>query len=539
MRKLLSFFFCLMLLLFAFSGCKEKRPKNADKDFYYILSENPSSLDPQTCSDENGLTVLRALFDGLTRMIDGEAAPAAAKDWSENADSTVFTFTLREDRYWRSVTDNDRELPVTADDFVFAFRRAVSPGTKSRNASLFFPIKGAKEVFEGALPDTSLGVEAIGAYTLRITLDTPFPDFPKLLSHPAFSPCCQSFFDSTNGKYGLEPRYLVTNGPFVFESYYAWEPGSYLNLLRNAHYQSGFDVFPASLTFTISGDTSRLTEKLLDGSVCVAELTKREAEEAQALGLRVESLSRSTCGLCFNLRDELMQYPEIRRAFASTVDRQLLLSNLPEKTAPADNLIPADMTFREQSYRKLVGETVLLPFDASAPQAAIARLKSLEHDAMPSVSVLCTDDDETKNLVNQLIISWNREMGNYFNMNPVSEAERSAAVSSGNFQIAFFAVSPPNEKASSLLDVFSSQNPENPTFLNDEHYDALLGRYELSSLLAAEKYLSEQAVFYPICYESGFYAFARGVNGVAVYPYRGGIDFTQAVIDEVTENGSN
>ena len=124
-------------------------------------------------------------------------------------------------------------------------------------------------------------------------------------------------------------------------------------------------------------------------------------------------------------------------------------------------------------------------------------------------------------------------------MNPVSEAERNAAVSSGNFQIAFFAVSPPNEKASSLLDVFSSQNPENPTFLNDEHYDALLGRYELSSLLAAEKYLSEQAVFYPICYESGFYAFARGVNGVAVYPYRGGIDFTQAVIDEVTENGSN
>ena len=286
-----------------------------------MLSENPSSLDPQTCSDENGLTVLRALFDGLTRIVDGEVKPAAAKSWSANADSTVFTFNLREDRYWRSVTDNDLELPVTAEDFVFAFRRAVSPETKSRNASLFFPIRNAREVFEGTLPETSLGVEAAGTYTLLITLDASFPDFPKLLSHPAFSPCCESFFNSTNGKYGLEPRYLVTNGPFVFESYYAWESGEYLNLLRNAHYKSNFDVLPASITFTISGATENLLEKLRQGSVCVAEIQKSELEQAQSLDLRVESLSRSTCGLCFNLRDELMQYPEIRRVFASTVDR--------------------------------------------------------------------------------------------------------------------------------------------------------------------------------------------------------------------------
>lgn len=538
MKKPLILFLCLTLLLFAFSGCKEKRPKNADKDFYYILSENPSSLDPQTCSDENGLTVLRALFDGLTRIVDGEVKPAAAKDWSSNADSTVFTFNLREDRYWRSVTDNDREIPVTAEDFVFAFRRAVSPETKSRNASLFFPIRNAREVFEGTLPETSLGVEAAGTYTLLIKLDASFPDFPKLLSHPAFSPCCESFFNSTNGKYGLEPRYLVTNGPFVFESYYAWEPGEYLNLLRNAHYKSDFDVLPASITFTISGATENLLEKLRQGSVCVAEIQKSELEQAQSLDLRVESLSRSTCGLCFNLRDELMQYPEIRRVFASTVDRRLLSENLPEKTTLADNLIPSDMTFREQSYRSLVGETVLLPFDASAPQAASARLAALEYDLMPSVSVLCADDEETKTLINQLIISWNREIGTYFNMTPMPENELRAAVAAGNYQIAFCAVSPPNEKAASLLDVFSSQNPNNPTFLSDESYDALLGRYELNSLFSAEKYLSEQAVFYPICYESGYYAFAPGVSGIAVYPYRGGIDFTGAVIDEVAEYGS-
>ncbi|MBQ4257428.1 MAG: peptide ABC transporter substrate-binding protein [Clostridia bacterium] len=538
MRKPLSFFLCLLLLLFAFSGCKEKRPKNADKDFYYILTENLSSLDPQTCCDENGLTVLRALFDGLTRMVDGKAVPAGAEEWSSNADSTVFTFTLREDRYWRSVTDNDLEIPVTADDFVFAFRRAVSPETKSRNASLFFPIRNAREVYEGTLPLTSLGVEAAGKYTLLITLDSSFPDFPKLLAHPAFSPCCESFFNSTSGKYGLEPRYLVTNGPFVFESYYAWEPDAYLNLLRNAHYESSFDVFPASITFTIDPSAENLPEKLAESTVCIAEIQKSDLNKAQDLGLRVESLSRSTCGLCFNLQDELMQYPEIRRAFAATVDRKLLSENLPDRATLADNLIPPDMTFREQSYRSLVGERVLIPFDSTAPQAAAGRLSALEYDTMPSVSVFCADDDETKTLVNQLIISWNREMGNYFNMNPLPEKELRTAVAYGNYQVAFFPVSPSNEKAASILDMFSSQNPDNPTFLNNESYDALLGRYELGAMLSAEKYLSEQAVFYPICYESGYYAFAPGVSGITIYPYRGGIDFTQAVIDEVTENGS-
>ena len=128
MAKRLAVVF-LAVLFFVFStGCGKKGASEKEgKTFVYQLTSNPSTLDPQIASGEAAATVITALFEGLARQSeDGSAVPGAAESWTNNADYTEFTFTLREGLVW-----SDGETPVTAADFVFAFRRALDPATGS------------------------------------------------------------------------------------------------------------------------------------------------------------------------------------------------------------------------------------------------------------------------------------------------------------------------------------------------------------------------------------------------------------------------
>ena len=111
MAKRLAVVF-LAVLFFVFStGCGKKGASEKEgKTFVYQLTSNPSTLDPQIASGEAAATVITALFEGLARQSeDGSAVPGAAESWTNNADYTEFTFTLREGLVW-----SDGETPVSA-----------------------------------------------------------------------------------------------------------------------------------------------------------------------------------------------------------------------------------------------------------------------------------------------------------------------------------------------------------------------------------------------------------------------------------------
>ena len=118
------------------------------------------------------------MFMGLaTEAADGSVIPGAAERWQVSDDGTVYTFTLR-DHTWSDGT------PVTADDFVFALRRILDPATAAEYASLLYTIKNAKPLNEGALEGMDqLGVRALDAKTLEVTLESPTPYFIEQLTH--------------------------------------------------------------------------------------------------------------------------------------------------------------------------------------------------------------------------------------------------------------------------------------------------------------------------------------------------------------------
>src|SRR6476469_6093479 len=96
-------------------------------------SGDPETLDPHKTSTSAEANILRDLFEGLV-MQDANAnlIPGVAESWTISPDGTVYTFKLRADAVW---SNGD---PVTADDFVYSFRRMQDPATAAEYASMLY-----------------------------------------------------------------------------------------------------------------------------------------------------------------------------------------------------------------------------------------------------------------------------------------------------------------------------------------------------------------------------------------------------------------
>ena len=137
----------------------------------------PTSLDPQKGTDVQSARIGYDLFEGLlTFGPDGKIIPGVAEKWDISADGLTYTFTLRADAKWSDGT------PVTADDFVFSWRRLVNPATASDYAYFLWPVKNGEAISNGRMAPDTLGATAVNPRTLKVTLERP-----RVISSPPWS----------------------------------------------------------------------------------------------------------------------------------------------------------------------------------------------------------------------------------------------------------------------------------------------------------------------------------------------------------------
>jgi len=190
----------------------------------------PPSLDPGLASDVTSANILFNIMDPLVKLDDDlNPVPAAAESFETSEDGKTVTFVLRDDIKW---TNGD---PVTAQDFVYSWKRTVSPELGADYAYQFYGIVGAQE-YNGCDPKKDdcaaladkMGVKAVDDKTLEVTLTTPQPWFIQQAAHHSFLAVNKKAVDQFGDKW-TEPANIITNGPFTLER---WQHNSNIDIVK-------------------------------------------------------------------------------------------------------------------------------------------------------------------------------------------------------------------------------------------------------------------------------------------------------------------
>lgn len=179
-----------------------------EQNLVRTLSSTPTGLDPSLITDVSAQRVVDDLFEGLTAFgADGQPGPGVASSWETSADGLIWTFHLRPDARWSNGE------PLTAEDFVYGWRRTVDPRTAASYAQAVAPVLNAYDIATGKRAVNELGVSALDAHTLRVELSEPAPYLPFLMTnawmYPLYRPAIERHGDAWT-----RVGNIVTNGPF-------------------------------------------------------------------------------------------------------------------------------------------------------------------------------------------------------------------------------------------------------------------------------------------------------------------------------------
>lgn len=529
-KKIFFVFFGIIMIFFNLSGCKKNKNSPENQIIKYNLDNEPSTLDPQVCNDSSANIIIMNIFEGLVRLDkNGDITPGVASSWDISDNKLSYTFYLRENAAW----SDKQKTPVTAQDFVFGFQRSLDSYTKSPKAYTLYCIKNAQKINRDALSTDNLGVKAIDSKTLKIDLEYPIDNFLALLATPPTMPCNKSFFEKTNGQYGLESSTIISNGAFKLKPRYGWDHYNSLNLILNENYSGQNKPIPAGISFSIGKNISD-TISLIENSTIDAALLPNEnqIDEAKKKNFSLTPSKNTLWILAFNTQDSLFSNFDLRRGFFKALNRNNILSYVPKNFEVANDIILNGLTVNGQNFRNIAGENLYLKEDPQAKNYFDTGLKQLNLKTLPKITILCPDSSDMKTIVSNIIESLNQKLEYYFNMEPISEKSLLLRVYSKNYQVALFPISIDSKFALDFLSIFKSNNNKNFVNFSNSNYDKILNsaafehpQSSIKYLIEAEKTLNDNAIIYPMFVQTKFFAHSKKLSNLIFHDYNQGIDF--------------
>lgn len=188
-----------------------------------------AALDTIDLAKATGYGQTGNVFESFYRLgKDGKVAPGLADSAKVSSDQKTWTFHIRDNAKWSN------GAPITAQDFVYSWRRTLTPATKSTYTYLFSGIKGADKIIAGKADPATIGIHAKNRRTVVIQLDKPMAYFKILMAYPLFAPQNQKVVDKYGKKYATKSQYMVYSGPFKIQG---WKgTGNTWSFVKNNQY---------------------------------------------------------------------------------------------------------------------------------------------------------------------------------------------------------------------------------------------------------------------------------------------------------------
>jgi oligopeptide transport system substrate-binding protein len=364
---------CLLAMLFTFlvpiaPNVLAMPPAQSDTGEFRMIVGEPSSLDPNIATDFS-IYVTSQLFDALYRLQDdGTLKMLGAESYEVSEDGLIWTFKLNPNAKW-----SDGQ-PVTADDWVYSWLRALSPELGSAVATFMTAIKGASDYTAGTITDPAeVGLRAVDPLTFEVAMAQPSPQFQAVAGLPYLTPVPRHVIEQFGDEWTEAPN-LVSNGPYKLE---AWDHDQQIVLARNENYGSEPPAIERALLTIATGDP------------CVAQVQAYEADEVDfATCVPSQDIARmrdqypdefslqplsATIFPAFDNSQEPWNDVRVRQAFSLAIDRQAIVDVLTEGTSePAPLLVPEGIEGRDDSHALTgtVDDAKQLLADAGYPDGA-------------------------------------------------------------------------------------------------------------------------------------------------------------------------
>lgn len=305
------------------------------------IGSEPDKLDPALNSTVDGACLAVNSFAGLYTYDDnGNAIPDLAADEQVSEDGLTYTLTLLPDLKWSDGSE------LNANDFVYAWNRAIAPETAS-DYGYMFDIVARND--DGTLKATA----SEDAQTLTIELVAPCAYFNELLAFPTYFPVKQSEVEGksdwqTNPGAWAQEAGFITNGAYTLS---AWTHDESMTYVKNPNYHRADEVEIETLQFMLSDDDTAIYAAYNAGNLDFIDTVP--TDEIQALLSNPEFKVVDQLGtyyVSFNVNSPLFegktaaQANAMRRAFALLADRDYICENIGQTgQKPANTFIPIGM----------------------------------------------------------------------------------------------------------------------------------------------------------------------------------------------------
>lgn len=473
MKKKVIVMTCWMLIFLVGCGKNEQDTKEASKEIAIVVDQEMSSLDSALATDTYSITALNNVMEGLYRLSsDNELELAGASEQPViSKDGLIYTITLNQEAKW---SNGD---PVTANDYVYSWRKAVDTKTASEYAYLFAPIKNASDITAGKLSSDQLGIEAINEYELKISLDEPTPYFTSLLAFTTFFPQNEKFVNKTGDEYAKTSEQLLYNGPFVLADFDGAGTDTTWTYLKNEDYWDKSEVKLDKIDNQVVKESSTSVNLFESGEVddilLTGELAKQYKDNPAFLSLE----KAGTTYLSYNQTKKEYQNENTRKAISLVLDRDSIVNQiLSDGSVAPKGLVPSDMSFspeKHEDFAKEAGDLVKTDIDEA--KQAWSKAKSELGISTLNVNLLAYDTDSIKK-VSEYIQNTLEENLEGMKVN-VSIVPVSVAIERGkntDFDLFLFGWTADYPDPSTFLDLFSSDSPHNYGKYSNSEYDELI-----------------------------------------------------------------
>jgi oligopeptide transport system substrate-binding protein len=426
----------------------------------YNNGAEPQTLDPTLMQGVPGHTIALALFEGLTTLHPKTLAPVpgVAERWDISPDGTVYTFHLREARW-------SNGQPLTAQDFVYSWRRALDPATATFYAEMLYPVSNAEPLNKGRLDDaTQLGVQATDDRTLAVRLEHPLPYFLQLTAFATYAPVNRQCIER-HGDQWTRPRHMVSNGPFRLAEH---RPRDRIILRKNPEYWNAERVMLEEIHALAIDDSETALKKFQAGEVdWIRDIPAvKVAEAAQFPGFRYTP-ALGTYFYRFNVTRPPLDDRRVRRALAMAIDKASIARYLCRAgQRPARSFVPPVFP----DYHPATG-----------PRHGPARARRLLADAgfpegrgFPVLEILYNTSDAHKAIAETIQYMWRTELGIRVNLRNQEWKVYLDSTNRLRYDVARSAWIGDYNDPSTFLDMFVTGGGNNRTGWSSERYDRRL-----------------------------------------------------------------